>query len=321
MIDTKDDLSVRQLSGLLRSKEDFLDFINMEPVSGDVDNFTKVRAFLLRFLRDDDPPAMPDKKKDGTKEWREYPWHEKLSWCKDYTHADSNMLEKMKIINDFLVTLKEDDPSIPIKERSLLLFGNEHILDEISKSRLFLSGKMTLDTLRCYRTWLPIVHETFEPSLGRTIIIENRDTFFSFCKACGETSPSPYKHVIFSNGTSIYDSIAGIKDLPLDRKDIEFFGDVDALGMEIPIRLREAVADMDGLTVRIAEPFYDKAMELYAKCSYRIPAKKYKWRESHLKVLPERFQNLVKDLYLRSERIPQEIVNYIEIKKILEGMN
>ena len=321
MTSTIDDLTVRQISGLLRNKESFIDFINMEPIPGDIDNFTKVRSFLLQYLREDAPPVIPERKKDVAAEWQKDPWHEKLAWCKTSSYTDSNMLDKMKIINTFFVNMKDDEPYIPIKERSILLFGHERMLDDISKSRVFMTGNLTMGMLRCYRTWLPIVHETFEPSLGRTIIIENRDTFFSFCKACSELSPSPYKHVIFANGTSIYDSIAGIKEMSLDRDEIEIFCDIDALGMEIPIRLQETITSMGlPLTIHVAEPFYDKAMELYEHCGYRIPAKKYKWRESHLKVLPERFQILVKDLYLRSERIPQEIVNYTEIKKIFNEM-
>jgi hypothetical protein len=41
----------------------------------------------------------------------------------------------MKIINTFLLGMKDDEPFIPIKERSILLFGSERILDEMSRER------------------------------------------------------------------------------------------------------------------------------------------------------------------------------------------
>ena len=311
-------LTERQLAGLLKSKKDFLDFITTPAPPGDPDNFDKVKSLVMMRFEDNTPPRDRQKEMRGS-EWKEYQWHEKLSWCRDYAHMDPANFEKLKIINDFVSTVKDDEPVIPIKERSLLMFGREHMLDELSKGRLFISGKLTLDLLRCYKTWLPIVHEDFNPSKGRAIIIENRDTFFSFCKACSEMPVSPYKYVLFGNGSAIYDSILGIHELKLERGEIEFFGDIDAMGMEIPMRVQESLDSISGnLKIVMAEPFYDKAIELYEKCGYRIPGKKFKWRSAHFRSLPERFRPIMTELYHQTERIPQEIVNYMEIKKIVE---
>jgi hypothetical protein len=91
----------------------------MPPRPGEFSNLEKIKDFVLYYMNQERFPSPPEKR-NISKEWVEYPWHDKLAWCKEYHGPFPALFEKLKIINDF-VPNGTDGPLIPIKERSLLL--------------------------------------------------------------------------------------------------------------------------------------------------------------------------------------------------------
>jgi hypothetical protein len=134
---------------------------------------------------------------------------------------------------------------------------------------------------------------------------------------------SPYKHVILGNGTYIYEVIRAVHVLDLETNTIEFFGDIDGSGLEMVSRLKDIIVEVDeSYAVEMAIPFYERAIKLYGEMNYHVSARrrKFKWRKSHLELPPVRFRPFIRELYNVGERVPQEIVNYVEIKDLLSKM-
>jgi len=254
--------------------------------------------------------------------WKSYPWRQELQWATDLWNGKH--FADLVILNNAL-----KDPSlhngipIPIKERSLLIFKDEKKLDELLKTQIFRKDRLTLRVLNCYQTHPPLLLKKFQAfSNLRTIMIENRDTFFSLCLVCNEMEPnSPFKYVIYGKGYQIERSILGIKEQYPDINVIEYFGDLDPPGLKIPILLQK-VSNINNISIKIipASFFYKTMIELFQKNPFESLFKKenYKWKDIELNFLPEELREFTKELFQNRKRIPQEIMNIFEIKKIMK---
>ena len=78
---------------------------------------------------------------------REFAWVPELAFLRE---ARVNLpFAELRQLNDFLVAGGRDRELVPIKERSLQLFGDEKRLDVLADSALFREGRLTLAQLRC----------------------------------------------------------------------------------------------------------------------------------------------------------------------------
>ena len=59
-------------------------------------------------------------------------------------------------LNSFLSERREDRVDVPIKERSLEIFGDEKRLDALRNTVLFDDGRLTLEHLRCFAVAEPM---------------------------------------------------------------------------------------------------------------------------------------------------------------------
>ena len=258
--------------------------------------------------------------------WKTFPWHPKLQWASSLERVDQSLGRELKVINTFLKNYDKwgSNNCIPIKERSLLLFKDEKRLDSLFKGQLFKKGRLTLEMLDCFRTWEPFTVEHFSSlNLHRTLIIENKDTYYSVFKICSELKhASPYRHVIYGCGIKIYSTIFGIENLDPKISEIEYFGDIDPKGLEIPcITQKKLIEARFPQRILPALPLYRRAFELIelSKISFKITRERAKkWNDNYLSFLPEPLQSKAKTLFQQSFRIPQEITNYMELSQILK---
>jgi hypothetical protein len=105
-------------------------------------------------------------------------------------------------------------PSVPMRERSLELFGDEKRLDGLVTTRLFTSGSLRLDLLRCHPVPIPFVSQWvpgIRDPLGTALLIaENHHTYASLLEVTRHSAVAggPGRHVGYGTGSQF--SIGGI---------------------------------------------------------------------------------------------------------------
>ncbi|NHI92055.1 MAG: hypothetical protein EAX96_06090 [Candidatus Lokiarchaeota archaeon] len=253
--------------------------------------------------------------KESEFSWKEYPWHYKLAWIPQLQSRPRDINILLKLNYFFKEIDQENLEFIPVKERSLQIFGDEKKLQRIISNKWF---KLTLFDLKCYPTFEPFVSKTFcnAKSLN-TIIIENRDTFMSFCKINSEFDSPPFKHVIYGNGNQIESNILWIKDLDSNITKIQYFGDIDMNGFLIPFRTNKKLIENNFKPrIELATHFYSK-MILYSDHKNLKLQKENEKIYEFLKPFNESERLIINNLLAQGERVAQELLKLPEIRKII----
>lgn len=127
---------------------------------------------------------------------------------------------------------------VPVQERSAELLGDEKALDRHLKTRLFLSGALTLDLLACYHPPLPFASQHV-PGTGHTrlLVVENLATYTSFLTALRELPPTerPDVHVGWGHGGEFNRSVHGVPLLVPEPTALYYFGDFDLAGLRVAV--------------------------------------------------------------------------------------
>jgi len=259
------------------------------------------------------------KRKAPSKPWKEFPWRKELLWVSKLRNVRIKTFEILKHLNEYFKNHEKDDIQMPIKERSIQIFGEEKILDRILQRKWF-KENLSLDILNCYKTHEPFPSKTFlGAKKNNVIIIENRDTFDSFCKVNGSFESPYYKHIIYGSGERIKDTILWIKNLDSKIKLIEYFGDIDINGLAIPAKVNEILKEnQSSVVIEMATCFYIALVRRVKERNPQInetPTKNYEF----LTFLPEEYSEFIRILFEKNERIAQELLNITEIIKIFEN--
>lgn len=127
-------------------------------------------------------------------------------------------------------------PLVPIKERSLDIFGDEKRLDQLVRSSaLFGDGRLTPDTLRCLIVPEPLPWTAGPNASGPLLVIENAATWHSYCRWNAERKL--FSGVVYGCGNRFMDSATYLgeicKSLGGPRR-VLYFGDLDPQGLLIP---------------------------------------------------------------------------------------
>jgi hypothetical protein len=153
------------------------------------------------------------------------------------------------------------------------------------------------------------------------IIIENKDTFHSFTRACKKLgSRSPYAFIIYGRGLAAGSSILGISMLDDKIQGIDYFGDIDPMGLKMPIDAQQKLVEAHyPQKISPATPFYERAFSLYENGHFKrfTEGRANRWDPRLIDFLPAQFKERATNLFRKGERIPQELVNYHDILLIL----
>lgn len=168
---------------------------------------------------------------------RPYAWLPALAFAGDERHPVRRA--DLQAINTFLLAVRDRSVcSVPTRERSLQVFGDEKRLDQLRKggSSLF-EGRVSLDDLKCYPVAPPLPYEIPEkPAPGRTILVlENYHSFDSFRR--WNRKAALYAAVAYGAGNAFRQGAGNLDDV-VERVDAEgavYVGDLDPAGVEILI--------------------------------------------------------------------------------------
>lgn len=165
---------------------------------------------------------------------RTHPWHLDLTFVRDARIQVP--FEELEKLNRFLTTDPAGKPLVPIKERSLEVFGDEKRLDLLRGSTLFRSDRLDLERhLRCQIVGEPLGWKRGPRNTGRVLIIENAATWHSYCRwneVTGEWSA-----LVYGRGLQTAQSTRYLGDILTEvsgPQQFFYFGDLDPPGLQIP---------------------------------------------------------------------------------------
>jgi hypothetical protein len=235
-----------------------------------------------------------------------YAWHPLLNFAAG--ERNRLRLESAKRINEWL----KSDPNlsliVPIKERSLEIFGDEKRLDQLRGGTTNLFGQVSLSSLGCRLCPIPLPFEAGPAAAcGQPIlIIENNDTWASF--SAWNRTTGCYAAVAYAGGghgkSLAYDET--FIDELLSRfqaRGLFYFGDVDPAGLRIASRAAERRAQRGGLPRQPAVSLY---VWLLDHGTRRTLQRAERANPADLAWLPEELRGAVEALFAKGHRIPQE---------------
>lgn len=166
----------------------------------------------------------------------EFPWVPELAFIKD---ANLNLpFAELVKLNEFLSMGIPSRPIVPIKERSLEIFGEEKRLDALLVSALFRAGRLDLRAhLRCETVGVPLAWKRGPACAAAQplIVIENAATWHSYCR-WNETRGC-FSAVVYGDGNRFMDGVEYLADILSEvgaPRRVFYFGDLDPQGLRIP---------------------------------------------------------------------------------------
>jgi diadenosine tetraphosphate (Ap4A) HIT family hydrolase len=168
---------------------------------------------------------------------REFTWVPELEFLRE---TRSNIpFDDLRLLHEFLREGKGDRPIVPVKERSLQIFGDEKRLDVLADSALFRDGRLTIAMLRCEFVAEPLAWKRGPaPASGRpVIVVENAATWHSYARWNEVTAQ--FAAVIYGGGNRFIDGVGFLAEIFRELggpRDVFYFGDLDIAGLAIPQR-------------------------------------------------------------------------------------
>ncbi|NIK61463.1 Wadjet anti-phage system protein JetD domain-containing protein [Kribbella shirazensis] len=215
-------------------------------------------------------------------------------------------------------------PSVPVRERSLELFGDEKRLDSLVTTRLFTAGALTFELLRCHQVPIPFASQwvpgAVDPRGTALLIAENHHTYASLLEVTRSHADrgGPGRHVGYGTGNQFPSAVLSMPLLVPQPERILYFGDIDLKGMQIP-----TVATLNALQAGLpavvpAIPLY----ELLFAAPYRLPAKPVPADEATAVCawLGELADAACAAL-VNGQRLPQEAVGYDVLSRHPEALH
>lgn len=258
---------------------------------------------LPRWLRIVPANAAPTDRPDH----RTIPWPPELAFVSRLDRVP--LLDDLLAIQRFLGRGGRERSLVPHRERSLQIFGDEKRLDELRRTSLFRTGKLSLELLRCHDVAPPLVWEaSAEPAAGRAIlVIENLHTYDSFRRYNGRCGR--YAAVAYGHG---HEFMKTCLDLPrlterIGAEAVEYFGDLDGAGLQIPHHARQVLRDVSAdLALAPATTWYEALLGFADRA---VPAKGGAATGLEcLDFLPARLRPAAEPLLRRGLRLPQELI-------------
>lgn len=155
-------------------------------------------------------------------------WRPELEWAYQLRLTPSEH-HTLTTLNAYRRDRVPATPVIPHRERSLQLFHDEKHVDRLVRSRLFESGRLSLDLLDCFWAAPPIAFTAVGP--GTTCVVsENAASWHSLRHALAGKVAA----VAYGAGGAFVQSIAGLEGAGFSR--LAYIGDLDAEGVAIPQR-------------------------------------------------------------------------------------
>ncbi|MBA4136168.1 MAG: hypothetical protein C0518_02490 [Opitutus sp.] len=173
---------------------------------------------------------------------RGFPWNPALAFLAGETCLPKGIREAALRLQQYWAAVGETGISVPIKERSWQIFGDEKRLESLLHSTiLFGPGRLRLEQFACYVVEPTPVAERFPDGQG-ILIVENEASFDSFCRLARHTRT--FGLVVYGRGHEILKCISYLRReaAAFAARPVSYFGDIDRRGLEIASQLTASLA-------------------------------------------------------------------------------
>lgn len=184
--------------------------------------------------------------------WTQFPWCAELGWAASLPTLSPAQFNNLVAVNNWLARTRGDVvPIVPIRYRSVQLFGDEKRLEHLlHSSTLFGPGLLNLDLLACQRFPPPMA--AVEVGSGPDVlVVENSDTYWTAVRVLRDHPIiHPVGAVVWGCGKSF---LAQVPTLALDVAGrgpvtgvVWYWGDFDPEGLAIATNAATASAQIEG---------------------------------------------------------------------------
>ena len=242
-----------------------------------------------------------------------FPWAPELRFA--HRLRDPRQLEVLLCVQHFLASGGRERPLVPVKERSVEVFGKEKRLELLRNTTLFAPGRLSLELLRCFIVPPPLVWNAPSPAgaSGPVLILENHNTYHSF--VLWNRGAMCYAAVVFGNGDAFKAGAAGlvevVRSLSWDGR-LLYFGDVDPEGLAIPLAASATLSTVDMPPIQAHSGCYRRlisraaAVELPTVSKLALSLDAATW-------LGEELARDVEPWFEKGVRLPQELVGWEQL--------
>ncbi|KVD32196.1 Wadjet anti-phage system protein JetD domain-containing protein [Burkholderia ubonensis] len=166
-----------------------------------------------------------------------------------------SQLSALRPINDFLLRRRGAFSSVPIKERSLEIFGDEKRLDNMCAGDFLFGGRLPLSVIGCFRVPQPLPYRKIDAPGKSVLVVENHNTYWSFAE--WNEATGQYTAVIYGGGENFRLTGRALRQAMQETgaSSAEYFGDLDPKGLSIPLDFNRSV-EPGYPTVSAALPLY-----------------------------------------------------------------
>lgn len=257
-------------------------------------------------------------------DWRAFAWHSKLAWVPDLARLTDEELAFLCRVQEHLV--RGDVAELaPVKYRSLELTGDEKALDRLQAGRLFRSGRLSLELLRCRADPTPLAWtKVGEEPLA--IAFENAGAYAAAVAVLRTMPRPPYGAVIFGDGNRFERSCLSLGDLhaafarPVAA--VHYVGDLDAAGLRIAFAASAAAARA-GLPRIVAAFRAHAAMFASAEAMNHPdgwPGGATDAAPNSLSFLAEEHRDRAHRMFAAHRRIPEEALGPAEMRRTFASL-
>ncbi len=231
-------------------------------------------------------------------------WHAALSWVPAFLAADRPSAGEVGLLRAVNAFLGHGGSRlvVPLRERSLQLTGEEKALDALSRGRLFIAGRLSLDLLSARRTSPPLARQRIGEG-PVMLLVENWSTYESL----GATLPTAGEvgAVVYSAGNTLSTVLSAVADSPPTA--LAYFGDLDVRGLEMPAAANRLTAELGLPPLTPAGVLYGLLLRHGQRDLVGTPPEPDRVRRA-VEWLPAHLQTDVRELLAAGHRMAQEAV-------------
>lgn len=184
-------------------------------------------------------PPMPtfitlirEAKKSSTVDYSKVTWAPEMGF---WTSLSPQELITAVKINEWIIRRRGKFMQVPLRERSLEIFGDEKYLDSRHREGALFGGRLQLSVIGAKRVEHPLAYRPADAEGMPVLLVENHHTFWSL----GEWNETVkmFSAVVYGNGKTICASGMALAEVIRERGAVtaEYFGDLDPEGVDIPL--------------------------------------------------------------------------------------
>lgn len=187
-------------------------------------------------------------------DWSGVSWLPELGF---WTDLSASEMVTAKAINDWLLRRGGKFLRVPLRERSLEIFGDEKYLDPRVRDNALFSGRLPLDVIGAFVVPHPLPYRAANAPGKPLLVVENHHTYWSLAE--WNLQVRRYAAIVYGAGKAVGSNRQALREVIREcRGDgALYFGDLDPTGIMIPFRFHAS----GELPLHPATDFYQFILE------------------------------------------------------------